>query len=51
MFNLLKVVFAYKWGVTSDGLNLYPGNLNEVTVSICLISDRSRLIWDCQMGY
>src|ERR1035438_3964702 len=47
IINLLKVV-SYISGGTSDGLYLYSGDLNEVTVSICLISERSLLMGRCQ---
>jgi hypothetical protein len=33
-------------GGTSDDLYLYSGDLNEVTVSICLTSERSLLMGD-----
>src|ERR1035441_6305810 len=49
IINLLKVV-SYISGGTSDGLYLYSGDLNEVTVSICHICERSRLIGSCQIG-
>ena len=43
IFNLLKVVLLISGG-TSDGLYLYSGDLNEVTVSICLTSERSLIV-------
>src|ERR1039457_1738189 len=50
IINLLEVVACISGG-TSDGLYLYSGDLNEVTVSICLISERSLLIGSCQIEY
>src|ERR1039458_1399870 len=44
-------VVSHISGGTSNGLYLYSGDLNEVTVSICLISERSLLIGSCQIEY
>jgi hypothetical protein len=44
-----KGCLAYKWGNNFRWPYLYSGDLNEVTVSICLTSERSLLVGSCQI--